>query len=383
MIYLDNSATTKPCQAALFAMRDALEMDWFNPSAAYGPAVRAEKKMTQARKTLLDAAGAQNAELTFTGSGSEADSLAILGSAERFHGVRRVLLFGGEHPAVLNTRAQLERLGHTVEVFPARRDGVADLEKLAAMLDENVGLVSCMQVNNETGAVQPVEEIAKLVHEKCPQALMHVDGVQGFLRVPMAFDKSDVDLYTCSGHKIHGPKGIGALIARRGVRLSPRIEGGGQEKGLRSGTENTAGIAGFAAAAEWMLAQTERGEALRAAKLRLYARLRAEIPNLHVNGPDPEGKDAAPHILNLSLGVRGEVMLHALEAEGVYVGNGSACSTHKREMSAAFKAMRAEKQDAEMAVRFSLGMMNTTEEMDAAADAVIRCYKMYSAFQRR
>ena len=383
MIYLDNSATTKPCEAALLAMRGALETDWFNPSAAYGPAVRAEKKMTQARRALLEAAGAQSAELTFTGSGSEADSLAIVGSAERFHGARRVLIFGGEHPAVLNTREQLERLGHMVETFPARRDGVADLEKLAAALDENVGLVSCMQVNNETGAVQPVGEIARLIREKCPGALFHVDGVQGFLRVPLAFDQSGIDLYTCSGHKIHGPKGIGALIARKGVRLNPRIEGGGQEKGLRSGTENTAGIAGFAAAAQWLAAQPKRFETLRAAKLRLYARLRAEIPELRVNGPDPESGEAAPHILNLSLGVRGEVMLHALEAEGVYVGNGSACSTHKREMSAAFRAMNAGRQAAETAVRFSLGMMNTIEEMDAAADAVIRCYKTYAAFQRR
>ena len=378
MIYLDNSATTKPCEAALLAMRGALETDWFNPSAAYGPAVRAEKKMTQARRALLEAAGAQSAELTFTGSGSEADSLAIVGSAERFHGARRVLIFGGEHPAVLNTREQLERLGHTVETFPARRDGVADLEKLAAALDENVGLVSCMQVNNETGAVQPVGEIARLIREKCHGALFHVDGVQGFLRVPLAFDQSGIDLYTCSGHKIHGPKGIGALIARKGVRLNPRIEGGGQEKGLRSGTENTAGIAGFAAAAQWLAAQPKRFETLRAAKLR-----RAEIPELRVNGPDPESGEAAPHILNLSLGVRGEVMLHALEAEGVYVGNGSACSTHKREMSAAFRAMNAGRQAAETAVRFSLGMMNTIEEMDAAADAVIRCYKTYAAFQRR
>lgn len=383
MIYLDNSATTKPCPEALLAMREALETEWFNPSAAYGPAIRAEKKMSQARRALLEAAGARSAELVFTGSGSEADSLAIVGSAERFHGAKRVLIFAGEHPAVLNTRAQLERLGHTVETFPARRDGTADTEKLAAMLDERVGLVSCMQVNNETGAIQPVGEIAKLVHEKCPDALFHVDGVQGFLRVPLEFETSGIDLYACSGHKIHGPKGIGALIVRKGVRLSPRVEGGGQEKGLRSGTENTAGIAGFAAAARWLCSMPNRAQTLREAKLRLYSRLREEIPELRVNGPDPESGDAAPHVLNVSLGVRGEVMLHALETEGVYVGNGSACSTHKREMSAAFRAMNASRQAAETAVRFSLGMMNTIEEMDAAADAVIRCYKMYAAFQRR
>lgn len=383
MIYLDNSATTKPCEPALRAMREALENDWFNPSAAYGPAVRAEKAMTGARETLAAALHMPAECLFFTGSGSEADSLAIVGSAERFHGKKRVLLFAGEHPAVLRTREQLEKLGHTVETFPARKDGVANLEKLSAVLDENVALVSCMQVNNETGAIQPVAEISRMVKAANPQAIMHVDGVQGFLRVPMDMTREGVDLYSFSAHKIHGPKGVGALAVRPGVKLAPRVEGGGQEKGLRSGTENTAGIAGFGAAAAWLLSQPERARTLRQIKLRLYARLREAIADLRVNGPDPESELAAPHILNLSLGVRGEVLLHALEAEKVYVGNGSACSSKKREMSAAFRAMNASKLSAETAVRFSLGMMNTLEEADAAADAVIRCVEAYGAFQRR
>lgn len=383
MIYLDNSATTKPCEPAVRAMREALEDNWFNPSAAYGPSVKAEKRMNRAREIIASAVGAKPSQLVFTGSGTEADSLAILGSAARFHGTKRILLFAGEHPAVLRTKAQLESMGHTVELFGAHKDGVADLEALENMLDERVALVSCMQVNNETGAIQPVCEISKMVKRVSPDALVHVDGVQGFLRVPMQMKTAGVDLYSVSAHKIHGPKGMGALLIGDGVKLAPRIEGGGQEKGLRSGTENTPGIAGFAAAAEWLLSQEERAKKLREVKLRLYHKLLDAIPELYVNGPDPESDCAAPHILNLSLGVRGEVMLHALEQEHVYVGNGSACSSKKREMSAPFKAMRATAQHAEMAVRFSFGMMNTLEEADEAAQAVIRCQQMYRAFQRR
>ena len=378
MAYLDNSATTQPCRAAVEAMVRCMTEGFYNPSSVYRPAVDAFRAVRECRETLLKAVHGDGCDLYFTSGGTESNNLAILGAAAKKRGPRICAVSAVEHPSVREPFERLRAEGWDVRVIGVSEDGALRWDELERALDDGAALVSCMQVNNETGALLDAERLRRTVNGR---ALIHVDGVQGFLRVP--FDMKNADLDTLSGHKIHGPKGIGALIARRGVRLSPRIEGGGQEKGLRSGTENTAGIAGFAAAAEWMLAQTERGEALRAAKLRLYARLRAEIPNLHVNGPDPEGKDAVPHILNLSLGVRGEVMLHALEAEGVYVGNGSACSTHKREMSAAFKAMRAEKQDAEMAVRFSLGMMNTTEEMDAAADAVIRCYKMYSAFQRR
>lgn len=384
MIYLDNSATTRPCAAAVAGACRAMEESWHNPSALYGPAVDAEREMASVRARIARAVGARAQDVVFTAGGTEADSLALLGSAARWRGARRVLLFAGEHPAVLGARAQLEAMGHTVQTFPAGPDGVADLDALSALLDEDVALVSCMQVNNETGAVQPTARIRALMREKCPDALLHVDGVQGFLRLPSALTQTGADLYCLSAHKIHGLKGVGALVLRQGVPISPRVAGGGQERGLRSGTENTCGIAALGAALSWAEEQAGAAQRLREMKLRLYDLLRAGADDLHVNGPDPRADTAAPHILNLSFpGVGGEVMLHALEAEGVLVGTGSACSSKKREMRSAFQAMNAPRWAAESAVRFSLGLLNTPEEMDRAAEAALRCFATYRRCQRR
>ena len=241
MIYLDNSATTKPCEAAVQAMHEALENGWFNPSAAYGPAVRAEKRMWEARELLANAAGAKPDWLVFTASGSEADSLAILGSAARFHGAKRVLLFAGEHPAVLRTKAQLEAMGHTVETFGAGPDGVVDLPRIASMLDEHVALLSCMQVNNETGAIQPIEEIARLLKQANPQALMHVDGVQGFFARPLFGWSVPLSIFTACQHIRFMAQRVWQLClcakvcaSRRGWKAAVR------STPLRSGTEKHA-----------------------------------------------------------------------------------------------------------------------------------------------
>lgn len=384
MIYLDNSATTQPCAGAVLAAREMLEALWHNPSAPYAEAVRVEKRLKEARDTVAGALGAFPGRVVFTGSGTEADSLAILGSASRFRGPSKVLMFVGEHPAVLETRAQLEAMGHTVATIPAREDGTLDLEAFWGLLDGSVRLASIMQVGNETGAVQPIQRAGELLKKASPDALLHVDGVQGFLRVPLALAASPVDLYTVSAHKVHGPKGVGALYVRQGVRLSPRIAGGGQEDGLRSGTENTAGIAAFAAAVRWVMEAADGAPRLRAMKLALLSRLAAEVEGLRVNGPDPAGDAAAPHILNVSFpGVGGEVMLHALEREGVLVGTGAACSSKKRGVSPVFEAMGAPRWAAESAIRVSFGLMNTEDEAQRAADAMVRCYRKYKAYQRR
>ncbi len=384
MIYLDNSATAKPCAAAVFAARELLEECWFNPSALYGEAARVEKRLSACRDMIAETLKVQQDNVIFTGSGTEADSLAILGSAACFRGQKRVLLFSAEHPAVLETSSQLVAMGHTVQWIPSTDQGTLDLDALSAMLGEDVTLVSCMQVNNETGAVQPLDTIGVMMRQACPQALFHVDGVQGYLRLPLDLAQAGISLYSVSAHKIHGPKGLGALIAGKNARISARVLGGGQERGLRSGTENTAGIAAFAAAAEWVAKQPDRQQRLQEMKLCLYRLLRDQISNLRVNGPAPESDAAAPHILNVSFpGVGGEVMLHALEAEGVLVGTGAACSSKKRSISPAFQAMRAPTWAAESAVRFSFGMMNTMEDSKAAAAAAIRCWQRYKAFQRR
>ncbi len=384
MIYLDNSATTQPCAASVLVIREMLEEAWQNPSAPYGPAVRVEKKIEAARSRIAGLVGVSRDGVIFTGSGTEADSLAILGAAARFRGKRRVLLFAGEHPAVRRTAEQLAEMGHTAEFIPATDEGVLDLDALAAALGEDVALISCMQVNNETGAVQPLAEIRRLLDEKSPGTLLHVDGIQGFLRLPLDMERTGADLYSVSAHKVHGPKGVGALCVRRGIKLAARTAGGGQEMGLRSGTENTAGIAAFAAAADWVSSQQDVPASLLAMKLALYTRLAEVVPGLRVNGPAPDSAVAAPHILNVSLpGVGGEVLLHALEAESVLVGTGAACSSKKREMSAAFAAMRAPAWAAESAVRFSFGLMNTIEDAEAAVEATLRCWQRYKPFQRR
>lgn len=384
MIYLDNSATTQPCDAAVLAAREMLETGWYNPSAPYGEAVRVEKRIAAAREVLAQAVGAKPKAVIFTGSGTEADSLAILGSAARFRTGRRVLLFAADHSAVRETAAQLTALGHTVEWIPATAEGHVDLAALDALLAEDVALLSCLHVGNESGAVQPLAEIGSALRRKSPEALFHVDGIQGFLRVPLDLKAIGIDLYSVSAHKVHGPKGTGALIVRDGVHLTARTAGGGQEGGLRSGTENTAGIAAFGEAVRWVASQGEALAQLRPMKLRLYERLVQGIEGLRVNGPDPYGEASAPHILNVSLpGVGGEVMLHALEQEGVLVGTGAACSSKKRQVSAAFAAMNAPRWAADSALRFSLGLHNTMDEMDVAAEAVLRCHARYKAFQRR
>lgn len=377
MIYLDNSATTRPCDAAISAAREMLEELWFNPSAPYAKALEAEKRVREARANLCALCGADDA--IFTGCGTEADALAILGSAARWRGNRRVLMFSAEHPAALETATELRRMGHAVDFVPATREGVFDLAKYDDMLGADVAMVCCMQVNNETGAIQPLAEISRRLKAANPEALLFSDGIQGFLRVPMDMRASGVDLYAVSAHKIHGIKGVGALMVRAGARLSPRLPGGGQEKGLRSGTENTAGIVSFAAAATFT---ASRAGNLMAMKLRLVRRLREAIPNLIVNGSNPE--DVAPHILNISLPpVGGEVLLHALETEGVLVGTGAACSSKKRALSPAFAAMGLGRERARTAIRISLGCLNEMDEMDAAAAAIIRCYDQYQGFARR
>ena len=238
-----------------------------------------------------------------------------------------------------------------------------------------------MQVNNESGAVMPLCEIAQLRDRLCPQAMLHVDGVQGFMRLPVDMRALGIDSYALSGHKIHGPKGIGALVMGPRMRVAARMLGGGQEKALRSGTENTPGIAGLLAAIE----AYPRDNNMRAVKLHLYERLR-EIAgeNFRVNGPDPASDIAAPHILNCSLvPVRSETMLYALEGDRVYVANGSACSSRKQKLSPVLSAMNVPRRQAESAIRFSICPYTTMEQVDFAADCIARHYEMLKRYERR
>ncbi len=376
--YLDNSATTRPCAAAVAAMERCLLEEWHNPSSVYKPAVEAFRLLRQAREALLAPIHGEGCELTFTSGGTEANNLAVLGAVGRMRGKQVLAVSAVEHPSVRAAFDALAEQGHDVRVIGVDAAGQLNWDELERALSDGASLVSCMQVNNETGALLDAKRLHDTVNGR---ALIHVDGVQGFLRVP--FDMKYADMYTLSSHKIHGPKGVGALAVKKGVRLKPQHIGGGQESGLRSGTENTPGIAGLRAAAADMLALgPDMPDKLMQKKLRLVEAVREAVPEVIVNGPAPE--DAAPHIVNLGFpSVRGEVMLHALEGAGVYVSTGSACSSKKLKVSGVLVAMGVKPSVAEWAVRFSLSPHTTDEEIDYAARTIGTLYDQLKRYQRR
>ena len=351
---------------------------FYNPSSVYRPAVDAFRALRECRELLLRAVHGENCDLIFTSGGTEANNLAILGAVHRLRGPQVVAVSAVEHPSVREAFEQLRAEGHDVRVIGVDPQGALNWEQLEKALDDGASLVSCMQVNNETGALLDVARLHRTVNSR---ALIHVDGVQGFLRVP--FEMKYADMYTLSGHKIHGPKGIGALVVKKGVRLAPRQIGGGQESGMRSGTENTPGIAGLRAAAEELMQiQSTLGAELMQKKLHLIEAFRRAVPELLINGPEPE--QAAPHIVNISFpDVRGEVMLHALEAEGVYASTGSACSSKKLKVSGVLTAMGIRPDRAEWALRFSLSPHTTIEEIDDAAEKLGAIYATLKRFKRR
>lgn len=377
-IYLDNSATTRPSEAVVAAMAKCMREGYFNPSALYAPALQSAKMLREGREALLAAVHAPaGSRVVFTSGGTEADNLAVLGSLSAQRG-GDILYSAGEHPAV--REACLSVKGLNAKVIPYTRAGLVDLDALEALLSPETRLICCMQVNNETGAIQPLARIARLRDRLAPDALLHVDGVQGFLRVPVDMSALKIDSYALSGHKLHAPKGIGALIAGPRVRLRAQLLGGGQEGALRSGTENTPGIAGLIAAVR----DYPKDADIRSVKMRLWALLQAIVPGAVVNGPAPDSDDAAPHILNVSLPpVRSETMLHALEAKEIYVGMGSACSSRKQKISPVLESMHVPRSVAESALRFSLCPENTQEEMERTAQAVGQCYALLAKYQRR
>lgn len=381
-VYLDNSATTRPSDAVVTAMSAAMTAAWHNPSALYKPAMQAEKMISAARKSCLEAAGAAGHRLIFTAGGTEADNLAIFGHLRRVKKPGKVLILNVEHPAVLACEEEIRRMGHQVHLLAVKRDGVLDLEAYEALLDESVHLICVMQVNNESGAIQPLKEVVRLRDAKCPQAAIHVDGVQGFLRVPLDFGRLGIQTYAFSGHKIHACKGVGGLIVHKNHRLNPIVFGGGQEEGYRSGTENVPGIVGLGEAVRTY--PKDGAEQMLALKRRMWEKLQQAVPAAILNGPALDDEACAPHILNVSLPpVRSQTMLFALEGNGVYVSAGSACASRKQKVSGVLTAMGLSTQMADTALRFSFCPENTAEEIDYAVDCVKKHYDMLHKYVRR
>lgn len=381
-VYLDNSATTRPSDAVVTAMSAAMTANWHNPSALYKPAMQAEKLISAARKACLEAAGAAGHRLIFTSGGTEADNIAIFGHLRRMKKPGKVLILNVEHPAVLACEEEIRRMGHQVCLLPVRKNGVLDLAALESLLDESVHLICVMQVNNESGAIQPLSEVVRLRNAKCPQAAIHVDGVQGFLRVPMDFNRLGIQSYAFSGHKIHACKGVGGLIVHKNHKLNPIVFGGGQEEGYRSGTENVPGILGLGEAVRTY--PKDGADRMMVLKRHMWEKLQAAVPAAVLNGPALEDAACAPHILNVSLPpVRSQTMLFALEGNGVYVSAGSACASRKQKVSGVLTAMGLSTQMADAALRFSFCPENTAEEIDYAVDCIKKHYDMLCKYVRR
>ncbi len=366
MIYLDNSATTKPCPEAVAAMTRSLTEQWANPSALYSFGLDAARELRTARHTVAAAMGAEPDRVFFTSGGTEADNWAIFGTVQRLgKRGRHIVTTAIEHPAVLNCMKQLQGQGYDVTYLQPDRLGRIDIQQLRQALRPDTILVSIMMVNNEVGSVLPIAQMARLTHRFCPDAIFHTDAVQGFLKVPFSAKTLGADLISVSSHKIHGPKGAGALYVSPRLRsFPPLILGGGQEGGYRSGTEATVAIAGFSAAAAAVSA-TFQADAAREKELleALAARLSA------LDGVVINGAHDAPHILSVSIpGVPTQNSLNVLQDAGICVSAGSACAKGHR--SHALTAMQLPPETVDGTFRVSLCRDTTAQELDRLVDVI-------------
>ena len=366
--YLDNAATTPVCREAAEAALRVMTEGFGNPSAQYSLGQQARKQLEGDRKTVAAALGCQPREVVFTSCGTESDNWALrLGAERNRHKGRHIITTAIEHGAILQTCRQLEAEGWEVTYLPPNREGTVSLSDLEAALRPETALVSMMLVNNEVGTVLPVREAAALVKRYDRRILFHTDAVQGFLKLPFTPAQLGVDLLSLSGHKVHAPKGIGALYIRSGVPLKPLILGGGQENGLRSGTEPTAQIAAFAAACQAGRAQLSDTIAhLKALKAYTLEQLRARVPEA-----EKIGRGEAPHILALTLpGYKSEVLVRVLGDQGVYISAGSAC--HRGKSSHVYEALSLSKPQRNGAFRVSFDRTTAREEVDAFVAALAR-----------
>jgi len=363
--YLDNAATTRPYDEVIQYM-DTLQKECYgNPSSMHRFGVHAEKELEHARGIISSVMRILPQELIFTSSATEASNTCIRGFLNRNpHAGNHLICSAIEHPSILGLFQNLSRSGFSVDYVDVDETGIVDLDHFQSLLKPTTALVSVMYVNNETGAVQPIEKLKKIIHNTDSAALLHVDSVQGFCKFEFHPKKLGVDMATVSAHKFHGPKGAAAFYVRKGIHLAPIQFGGGQEKGLRSGTENVPAIGGFAKAVELAL-PAMNSDFARVAQLRKKFLSLLQIKDLKIHG----GLMGSPYILNFSIpGIPAEVMLHHLESVGVYVSTGSACASNKNIESHVLKAMGIPKAQIQSSLRISFGKMNTLQEIEYAAE---------------
>ena len=382
-VYLDNSATSRCFPGAAKLMYEIMTEHYGNPSSLHRKGVEAENYLREATRLIARNLKVEEKEIFFTSGGTESDNLALIGCA---HANRRagnhLITTCIEHPAVLNTMKELESQGFRVTYLPVDETGVVRLSDLEEALCDETILVSVMYVNNEIGSLQPIEEIAALLKKQGRKILFHVDAVQAYGKYHIYPKKQGIDLLSVSGHKIHGPKGVGLLYVNAQVKIYPILFGGGQQRDLRSGTENVPGIAGLGEAVREIYTDFA-GKQERLYELREY--FIGEVRNIEgttVNGP--QGREGAPHIVSVSFaGVRSEVLLHALEEKGIYVSSGSACSSNHPAVSGVLKAIGVKRELLDSTLRFSFSEFTTKEELDYCLEALRELLPALRRFTRR
>ena len=381
-VYFDNSATTRAFDEVRDIVAETMTVDYGNTSSRHMKGVEAENYIKTAREEIAKTLKVKDKEILFTSGGTESNNLALIGTAlANKRAGNHIITSCVEHASIYNTTAFLEEFGFRVTYLPVDHNGHVSLDALREAICDDTILVSVMYVNNEIGAVEPIEEIAKIIKEKKPSAYFHVDAIQAYGKYVIRPKKQGIDLLSVSGHKIHAPKGVGFLYIRDGVKIRPILFGGGQQKGMRSGTENVPGCVGLGVAAREAYKDFDaRIEKLYTLREHLIAGLKP-LGGVTINGS--EDRTNAPQIVSASFeGVRSEVLLHALEDKGVYVSSGSACSSNHPGISGTLKGIGVKKELLDSTIRFSLGDLNTEEEVDYAIGVlgellpVLRRYQM-------
>ncbi len=386
-IYLDNSATTRVFPEVAEVMTRVMCEDYGNPSSLHMKGVQAEQYLRNAKETFARILKVNEKEIFFTSGGTESDNMALTGCARaNARQGKHLITTQIEHPAILNTMRYLESAGFRVTYLPVNAYGQISLEELRRAMTPETILVSVMHTNNEIGSLQPVAEAATLVKRMNPHTLFHVDAVQGFGKAKIYPKRMGIDLLSVSGHKIHGPKGVGLLYIGNQVKIQPIIHGGGQQMNLRSGTDNVPGIAGFAKAAELLYAHYEDDVKRLYQCKKYFCDGVRRLEGVRINGllpGEPDGAGTAPHIVSVSIsGVRSEVLLHALEEDGIYVSAGSACAARKPQPSATLKAIGIDRSLLESTIRFSFSVYTTQEELDYTLRALYDKIPMLRKYKR-
>ncbi|MBR6897950.1 MAG: cysteine desulfurase [Lachnospiraceae bacterium] len=383
LIYLDNSATTPVIPEVADEMDRVLRNCFGNPSSMHHLGMDSSKVIKEARQTVAKTLKCRESEIIFTSCGTEADNLAIIGAATRASRAgKHVITSDIEHPAVLESMKALETCGFEVTYLPVNNDAVIDAEELKAAIRPDTVLVSLMYVNNEVGSVMPVAEAGRAIKSANPNTLFHVDAVQAYTKMPLRPQSMGIDLLSASGHKIHASKGVGFLYASDKVKFNTLMLGGGQQSGRRSGTENVPGIAGMALAADKAFSSMEEDVARMYALKSYFIGELLKLDGVYINGR--YGRDSAPHIISASFeGIRSQVLLNALDAKGICVSSGSACSANHPGISRTLKSMGVKSALLDSTIRFSMSALTTKEELDYTLEVLNDTLPVLRRFTRK